>query len=711
MQNGNDNCPVVLVADDDAATRYLMTTTLAGGGYSVIEATDGEQAIRATAEERPDIVLMDVEMPVLDGYGACSAIRRSDDGRDLPIVMVTGHDDPASVDRAYEMGATDFIAKPINWHLIGHRLRYILRGARNLRALAVSESEKRALLAAIPDSIFVLGYDGIVAADLSGANLPMATRGPVVGRDVRTLLPPNLAAAVDPCIETVVDTGQCRSVECQVHDAQTGKTWYESRYVPHGEDRLLLIVRDISERKAAEQRIHFLAYFDALTGLPNRASFMERLESTLEEADATRGRPAVLCTNLDRFKRINDSLGAATGDSVLMEVANRVSTCLEALFDARDDAHAASWHLARLGGDEFAVLLPDLEHGPDVVSVGQQIKSAIAAPMALGGHEFVMTASIGASAYPRHGRDAEALIKHATLARDEARKAGDGTCRFYRKSMNANAIEYLDLENDLRRALEDDELQIHYQPKYRTDSMRVCGAEALLRWVHPERGDIPPSTFIPIAEESGLIADIGRWVADGVCQQIAAWQYFGCSPGPIAFNVSGHEFGSGDVVETIASAVRRAGIGTSDVQLEITESVLIGDIRSVKQALHMLREHGFSLAVDDFGTGYSSLCYLQDFPVDALKIDRSFVRDVERNTDSRTICSGIIALAKSLGLAVVGEGVENDWQVEFLRRQKCDYVQGFLLGEAMPADRYAALLADERPEVGRDRVVVPLARH
>ena len=585
MPHDEQNGPIVLVADDDPAARYLLTATLTGEGYTVVEAEDGHQAVRAVADVRPDIVLMDVEMPGLDGYQACAAIRRSCEGRDLPIVMVTGREDSESVDRAFEMGATDFIAKPINWHLINHRLRYILRGARNLRAL------------------------------------------------------------------------------------------------------------------------HFLAYFDALSKLPNRVSFVEQLQNALTDAEATNGQPTVLYFNLNRFKRINDTLGAAIGDAVLKEVANRVSECLAELIDDRGAGdESASWCLARLGGDEFAVLLQNPDIGPDVISVGEQIRAAVASPLTLGGHEFVITASVGVSVYPSHGADAEALIKHATLARDEARRAGDVACRFYQQSMNANAIESLDLENDLRRALEDNELRIEYQPKYCTDSMQICGAEALLRWTHPERGEIPPDTFISIAEDSGLIGDIGHWVAENVCQQIAAWQYFGHSTGRIAINVSGHEFGNGDVVDRMISAVRRAGISTSDIQLEITENVLISDIRSVLKALYALRENGFSIAVDDFGTGYSSLRYLQKLPIDELKIDRSFVLDVEKNTDSRSICSAIIALAKSLGLAVVGEGVENAWQAQFLKRLQCDFMQGFLLGRPMPPDQFVKL---EFTQDRRDAVVVP----
>ena len=686
--------PIVLIADDDAGTRYVMASTLNDEGFSVVEACDGQEAIDAFIKHRPDVILMDVEMPGMDGYEACSVIRESEGGGDLPIVMVTGNDDSDSVNRAYEIGATDFIAKPINWSLIGHRLRYILRGARNLHALGISESENRALLVAIPDCIFVIDEDGIIENDLSGANSSAITGSErLIGNNICTLLPTELGAEVGSCIRAVMSNGVSRSIEYEFEVDDGEVRWYESRYVLHGADKVLLIIRDISERKLAEQRIHFLAFYDSLTGLPNCELFKERLQAVLENAKRTRESFAILYIDLNRFKRINDTLGSSIGDAVLTTIAERLYECLnESWTPMANDNCDHRWDLARLGSDEFAVLLRNPDAGPDIALISERIQTAIAMPLTLGGHEFVMTASIGVSLYPLHGMEPELLIKNANLAKDEAKRSRRNAHKLYRRSMNANAEECLDLENELRRALENDQLEMYYQPKYCSDSLEICGAESLLRWFHPERGEILPDTFIPIAEESGLITDIGRWVASIVCQQIAAWQYLEISPGPIAINVSGHEFGHGDVVSTLTDAVRNAGITASTVELEITESVLISDIRSVMQSLHALREQGFRVAVDDFGTGYSSLCYLQKFPIDVLKIDRSFVHDVERNADSRAICTAIVALARSLELAVVAEGVENNWQLEFLRRQACEIVQGFLFSRPMPADDFVELL-------------------
>jgi EAL domain-containing protein (putative c-di-GMP-specific phosphodiesterase class I) len=344
----------------------------------------------------------------------------------------------------------------------------------------------------------------------------------------------------------------------------------------------------------------------------------------------------------------------------------------------------------------------------DVSLIAEELRNLIAKPLHLNGHEFVMTASIGIATFPESGASVDGLLKKAETARDKAKHLGSNTQTLYRSSMNAGVTKRLRLENELRRALEDDQLSMYYQPKYCTKSLQLQGAEALLRWFHPEQGEISPATIISVAEESGLITDLGCWVASEVCEQISSWNYFGLAPGPIAINTSGQEFGLGDPVKTLTEAARKSGISASALEVEITETVLMSDIRSVSKALHALREEGFTLAVDDFGTGYSSLCYLQKFPVDVLKIDASFVHDVEKNSDSRAICAAIIALAQSLGLKIVGEGIENKWQLEFLRRQGCNTVQGFLLSKPLSPDDFADHLKRSLRPVRSDDAVIQL---
>lgn len=703
----SESGPTAIVVDDDAATRYIVNSTLTDEGFSVIEASDGQEAIDAFRRSRPDIILMDVEMPGTDGYQACSFIRNCEGGADLPIVMMTGLDDSESIDRAYEVGATDFISKPINWSLISHRIRYILRGARNLQALGVREVENRALLAAIPDSIFIVNGGGDILNHVSETscsyrNCEVTAKSNIVG-----ILPADLRKEIVRSLALVHSTGQNATIEYQLDAGSDSALWYESRFVHHGDDKVLVIIRDISSRKQAEENIHRLAYYDTLTGLPNRTSFKERLQKMLDGAKVGRESLAIFNIDLNRFKRINDTLYSTTGDAVLLEMTARLSAYL----DARQKMYgleAANTNscLARFGGNEFALLLSDLSYPSEFTRVAEQLRKIIAEPLLLQGHEFVVTASIGVACYPDHGVSVETLLKNTESARDEAKRLGNNTQKVYRSSMNAGVTECLNLENELRRALAKDELSVYYQPKYSVATLDLCGAEALLRWFHPTRGEIRPAAFIPIAEESGLITELGCWVANTVCQQISMWEYFGISPGPVAINISGQEFGLGNPVATLTEAVRKAAIPASALELEITETVLMSDIRSVMLALNQLREEGFSLAVDDFGTGYSSLRYLQRFPVDVLKIDSSFVKEVEKSSDSRSICTAIIALARSLGMKVVGEGVESPWQLEFLKREACDMIQGFLLSEPLSADDFANEMKRRSVQVrSNDRVI------
>ncbi len=705
----NEPKPVVMIVDDDPATLHVLSHTLAHDGFSVIEASNGQEAVDAFEQARPDVILMDVEMPGMDGYQACTAIRRSKRGANIPLVMVTGHDDSESINRAYAVGATDFVSKPINWSLIGHRLRYILRGARNLHELRGSEAENRALIAAFPDSIFLVNADGIILKHLSGER-PFGNGEALPGQDLARLMPSELGKEIVYSIYSVLSTGAIATLEYQVETRGDNECWIESRFVHHGNEKVLVMLRDISERKHAEKKIHTLAFYDSLTGLPNRSFFKKQFKTVLAGAKSHNDALAVFNIDLNRFKRINDTLGSSTGDAVLKKMAARLSSYADkTLRDRTTGAADPDCCLARFGGDEFALLLSGVSEPADLSLIAEQLRNLIAKPLQLKGHEFVMTASIGIATYPENGASVDGLLKKSETARNEAKHLGSNTQTLYRSSMHSGITKRLKLENELRRALENNDLSMYYQPKHCAKTLAHCGAEALLRWFHPEQGEIPPTTFIPVAEESGLITDLGCWVANKVCEQISSWQYLGITAGPIAINISGQEFGLGDPVATLTDAVNKANISASALELEITETVLMSDIRSVISSLHALREEGFRLAVDDFGTGYSSLRYLQKFPVDVLKIDSSFVHDVEKNTDSRAICTAIIALARSLGLKVVGEGVESNWQLEFLARQACDTVQGFLLSKPLSAQDFADHLQRALPRAWSDDSVIQLS--
>lgn len=683
---------MIVVADDDAATRYIIEQTLTHAGFSVIEAADGNEALKRCRENEVDLLLLDVEMPQLDGYDTCRSLRKSAENPQLPVVMVTSHDDRESIDRAYQVGATDFISKPISWPLLAYRLRYILRNARNLETLGDALDENRALMAALPDNIFVVDDCGIVIEHIRGDAAPgRVDSQALAGQPIAALFPNRQRNRARECIASVLASGEEVAIEFSLDgDSESASAWSECRFVYHDAVRVLAILRDTTERKRAEQRIHKLAYYDSLTGLPNRALFKERTAAML---DAKTMNIAVFAIDLDRFNRINDTLGSDVGDAALVETSRRLTATVGELKNqsAATTAEFLSC-LACFGGNTFGLMLAGDLDSVDLAAIADRLGRGIAEPMTVSGHEFVVTASIGVARSPMHGLSVESLLKNAEAARSEAKNRGNNAQQIYRSSMNANIGDCLNLENDLRRAIEANELEVVYQPKFATGSGELVGTEALLRWRHSERGLISPAVFVSIAEDAGLISALSEWTINRICQQIAAWQYTGIDSVPVAVNLSGQEFVRGDPVRCIQNAVQRAGIEPADLELEITETVLMSDIRSVVSSLHRLREAGYSLAVDDFGTGFSSLRYLQRFPIDVLKIDGSFVRDVETNADSRAICTTIIALARSLNLSVVGEGVENLWQQSFLEREGCDVLQGFFLSQPLAACTFEMLM-------------------
>ena len=440
---------------------------------------------------------------------------------------------------------------------------------------------------------------------------------------------------------------------------------------------------DISERKASEQRIHRLAYYDALTLLPNRTLFQDRLHTALQHAEKHAEWVVLMFLDLDRFKPINDSLGHAAGDRMLKEVANRLSECVEEYDTA-----------ARMGGDEFTLLLAPTKTRESAlnraISVAESILNKLHQVFVLDGREFFISASIGIAFGPQDGSEISQLMKNADTAMYHAKEKGKDNFQFYQADMNARALERLELESDLRHALEQNEFVLYYQPQFSGDGLRLTGAEALLRWQHPQRGLVPPIAFIPVLEELGLINEVGDWVLAEACRQLSAWQAAGLVLPKISINLSARQFKDGLLAKRIAAILARHNIPAASLELELTESILMGNVEQALQTLSELKKLGLCIAVDDFGTGYSSLNYLKQFPIDVLKIDRSFVDGLPDGEQDAQIARAIIAMAHSLNLAVIAEGVETREQLEFLREHACDEVQGYLLGRPMPAAELAA---------------------
>ena len=453
---------------------------------------------------------------------------------------------------------------------------------------------------------------------------------------------------------------------------------------PTDPSELALRLRNTLSAKAYRDR---LANYDPVTGLPNRRLLIDRLERLLRETARAGANGAVMHVHLDRFRQITEAFGLGIGDSLMKGVAMRLDLGI------RSSASGKLPKIYRTGDDEFALLLPGLGRGDDTAAVAQALLSAMAAPFRAGGQDLSITAGIGIAAFPDDGMEASALASHAGVAARHANEQGGKGYQFYAKELNATSLKRLSVESELRRALEQGELRLYYQPKVRAHNGRGTGAEVLVRWAHPDRGLVSPAEFIPIAEETGLIVPLGEWVLRAACAQSRAWQNAGLRVPRITVNVSGKQFHAPQMTETVVSALKASGLAPQYLGIELTESAVMGNAERHIRTLHELKALGVTLSIDDFGTGYSSLSYLKRFPLDELKIDRSFVSGVDTDPDNAAIVIAIIVMAHSLGLSVVAEGVETQAQLAFLKSKACDECQGFLFARPMPAEAFGKLLA------------------
>ena len=480
-------------------------------------------------------------------------------------------------------------------------------------------------------------------------------------------------------LSVIGDQKRLDNLELQMKKS-SGEIFWASlsfRQVDHeGETALVLSIYDLTERKRYENQLYHQANYDNLTGLPNRVLAFERLDRALETAEQEQNLVALLFIDLDLFKNVNDSLGHRAGDQLLVEVARRLSGCVR-----------ESDTVARLGGDEFTIILPGLKGISDAERVARKVTEACAMPLLLDGSEVSISASVGITMFPEDGLNYEQLIHNADIAMYKSKEAGRNQFYFYTTQMNEQTQAQLKLETELKRALERDEFTLFYQPLVATTSCEVVGAEALLRWHNPELGHVSPAEFIPVAESTGLIVDIGLWVLKTACMQAKQWQNDEGMPQYVAVNVSGHQLKTADFVKTIAQVLEETGLSPTSLELEITESVLLDDPEGNRKTLEELAAMGVRLAIDDFGTGYSSLSYLRRFPFDTLKIDRSFIGDIAGEDEAAKLVSAIISIADVLGLKTVAEGVENQEQLDYLIAQGCDFSQGFYIAKPMPQEK------------------------
>ncbi len=702
--------PRLLVVDDDDVTRMLACAALEEAGFTVSEAGDGEAGLEAYARERPDLMLLDVMMPGLDGFETCRRLRAS--GAHLPVIMLTGLDDTASIESAYDSGATDFISKPINWTLLRHRVRYALRAAAAVEELVRSERNLSAAqqIARIGSWEWEVGSDDCQRSDTYCA---------LFGET-----PESFGAGMSALVERVYGPDRVRV--CEAIEGVRGGNRYTLEYRIVRPDGLVSTVhevavpltdsagrvsrvqgtlQDVSERVKAERRIRQLAYFDDLTGLPNRAHFREALQSALLRESSRGGHCAVVLINVDRFKRINETLGQDAADQVLQVLAVRLGRGYGSVdHDGSSPQSMDAPRMARLSADNFGFFLEDAFGRDAVEAEARELLRRAGEPVQLGEQSLTLTLSAGMAFFPEHGQSAEALLKSAEMALGALRRRGEyDAIQSYTERMRVDAVARLSMESALRHAVAHGDFDLVYQPKVDADTQKIVGGEALIRWTHPETGPVGPDTFIPLAEELGLIGQVGQWVLTRACQDMTRWREAGLTLMPISVNLSASQFGRQDLLEQIQSTLSAHTIDPRLIELEVTESALMRDTVATSELLRKLHGMGLALAVDDFGTGYSSLAYLKRFAVNTLKIDRSFVQDCDGDNYDPAIVRAIIAMARSLGIGLVAEGVETVAQAKVLQGEGCPVMQGYLFARPMPAKDFAAALSAGLDSAGRLR--------
>jgi len=633
---------------------------------------------------------MDAQMPKMDGFAACTQLRQQEYGCNIPVIMVTGLDDSASIQKAYEAGATDFVTKPINWPILCHRVQYMLRASQNFEALRRSEARL--------SQAQQIAHLGNWEQDLKTKEWYWSDevyrifnlKKPITHEKFINAIHSEDQEIRQSVVDTALQNRHDYLVEYRIllpdGSERVIREQGKAQFNGDGPVRLLGITQDISQRKQDENRIRSLSYYDTLTGLPNRLLFKKLTYQAVKQAQRNGTQFALLYLDLDRFKRINDTLGHSAGDELLKVLSDLLVKHLRAydyvargLFERDKPAP-----IARFGGDEFTILVTDLNKKESLINLAKRISEVLSGPLTIRGSECFMTSSMGIAIYPEDGDNFETLLKHAGTALAQAKQVGRNGFQFYAKSMNAQAFKHLRLEGKLRNALEGDELILYYQPQMDIQTEKIIGFEALLRWELPGKGLVPPGDFIPLAEETDLIIPIGDWVLKQACAQSVSWQKAGFEPVQIAVNLSGRQFIQEGLLNNICQILDESGLSPECLEIEITETTIMQNLEATTEMLREMQAAGLKISMDDFGTGYSSMSYLKQFPLNTLKIDRSFVMGITEDETDAAITQTIISLAHSLHLHTIAEGVETKGQLELLKKQGCQQIQGYLISRPLP---------------------------
>jgi diguanylate cyclase (GGDEF)-like protein/PAS domain S-box-containing protein len=696
----NVSIRILLIEDNPGDARLIreMFRESSNCTYALTHLGSMAKAVSYLGANSVDVILLDLGLPDAAGIEAVRMARAA--APHIPLVVLTGWDDDVMASQALHEGAQDYLIKgQLDIRAMLRAIRYAIERKRMEEALFLEKERAQVTLNSIVDAVICTDIFGAITFLNNTAEIMIgASLGQSIGRPLRQVFRILDAEGVETQISpqigpeiSAVQTAPMQDPECDP-TANSTLIRHDGREIPIGysvspiRDRNgktignVIVFRDVSSSRAIAEQMTFSAEHDFLTGLPNRMLLNDRITQAIALAPRHLKKVAVLFLDLDGFKHINDSLGHPVGDQLLQSVARRLEDCVR-----------GSDTVSRQGGDEFVVLLSETDRAEDAAFTAKRLLDAVAHTHAIGKHELHITTSIGVSIYPEDGADAETLIKNADTAMYQAKESGRQSYCFFEASMNRRAVERQSIEESLRRALEREEFALHYQPKINLLTGTITSAEALLRWTHPVRGQVAPGDFIAVAENCGLIAPIGQWVLREACQQAQSWAAAGLPLATMAVNISAKEFQNDGFVDDVLAILKETGLDPRSLELELTESVLMKATEATQSTLAALRDQGIRLAIDDFGTGYSSLSYLTKFPIDTLKIDQSFVRQITQIPAETAIVTAVIGMARNLNMRVVAEGVETEGELHFLQDHQCDEAQGYYIGRPVPPAQFAAL--------------------
>lgn len=683
----------VLLVDDDEMMRALGEEALAQAGFDVLTAFDGQNGLALFRAVPCDIVILDIEMPKLDGFELCAQVRQEPGGAFVPIIMMTAHDDHDAIAHAYEVGATDFVPKPVQFSVLTHRLHYMRRATKALASLR--DSERRLAnaqrIARIGHWEWPVGSESVEISAEARRVFGLPGEEAMLLDELLTIIHPDDRAPFLEALDDTVEHHVPLRVEHRVcvPGASQHRIVYQEGEVGREEAtgilRLITTVQDITFRHTAEQRILHLTNYDSVSGLPNQRLITGRLVEAIETAKRAGTRVGVVAIDPDQFKRVNDLVGHRDGDALLRSYAERLGAALR--LRPRTTELGADM-LGRSGRVGFVAILPDIASAEELDHVSQQLRREISAPFTVRGKSIYVSSSFGMSLFPGDGSNAESLLQAAAIALGDAKSNGRGSIAFYDDSLDAERTRRLVIEGRLRQAIDNDGFTLVFQPKVNTADRGLCGGEALLRWTDAELGFVSPNDFIPVAEDCGLITRIDAWVLRHACAEAVRWNANGLPGARMAVNISAEQFAEPGFVDLVRQTLAHTRLPPGQLELELTERTLMKDSDSSIAILQELRSLGCRIALDDFGTGYSSLSYLTRFPIDTLKIDRAFIVDVHEHNDRAAIVGAIIAMSKSLGIEVIAEGVESAEELKFLEQQRCDAVQGYYFAKPLPGPAF-----------------------